>query len=152
MSRPWLWEPNSAQQLFWTYRCVPDFSRCFEKNDASGLRGVAVLRAAQNPFTGCLQEYAMGVPPTLCFRSKSNGTTADEGIFPEPRSGGLRSQAQDIAFSMLEGDFTVSCSFGLLAACSLGNTISRVWSLLPYMKRTGNSRFLSVVKRTTVAQ
>ena len=58
----------------------------------------------------CGQEYASGVPPDLCAATSSrvNGSGARESLFPEPRSRPSDGQWQDIAFSMIEGDFVVA--------------------------------------------
>ena len=60
------------------------------------------------------QEYLQGVPASLCCRSGSKGRNSVSGsssLFPEPRSDPSNGSPQDIAFSMLEGDFVVTTAF-----------------------------------------
>lgn len=54
-----------------------------------------------------IQEYAAGVPSDLCAAatSRGNGQGSQESLFPEPRSSASDGDCQDIAFSMVEGDF-----------------------------------------------
>lgn len=69
-----------------------------------------------------VQEYKKGVPEKLCCQSgmeEGNGGSR-QGLFPEPRAGSVRGPPQDIAFSMVKGDFSVGPAVDLLQVhCSL---------------------------------
>ncbi len=61
-----------------------------------------------------MQEYLQGVPAGLCCKTVGNGgrtsVSGSNSLFPEPRSDPRDGSPQDIAFSMMEGDFVVSLS------------------------------------------
>lgn len=69
------------------------------------------LNINQAQGTDFLQEYVQGVPEGLCCSVGGIGGRGDvsssQSLFPEPRSRPADGIPQDIAFSMLEGDFMV---------------------------------------------
>ena len=79
------------------------------------------------------QEYVEGVPQSMCSPSRSgqdassSGSSAGlGGVFPEPQSL-LSGKAQDIAFSMVEGDFAVCAWLLLLCARSSTSACKSGW-------------------------
>lgn len=57
-----------------------------------------------------IEEHSEGTPQRLCRNDTgSSSTSADERLFPMPRSPPCDGPCRDVCFSLVEGDFQVPC-------------------------------------------